>query len=92
MTDNPQRGLFFPGRSLWWRLARETKRTRSFFASRWRILDASTELALLAQSLQGMDISLLTLEERHVLAESFLNRILATPSIACRNERAEHRW
>lgn len=35
-----QRGLIFPGLPLWWRLVRETKRTRSLFARRWRVLDA----------------------------------------------------
>ena len=37
-----QGGLIFPGFPLWWRLVRETKRMRSFFASRWRVLDAHT--------------------------------------------------
>lgn len=37
-----QRGLIFPGYPLWWRLVRETKRVRSFFARRWRVLDAQT--------------------------------------------------
>lgn len=35
-----QRGLLFPHLPLWWRLVRETKRTRSLFARRWRVLDS----------------------------------------------------
>jgi len=37
-----QRGLIFPGLPPWWRLVRETKRTRSLFARRWRVLDAQS--------------------------------------------------
>lgn len=35
-------GLFFPGRPPWWRLRRETKRKRTFFSRRWRVVDTST--------------------------------------------------
>jgi hypothetical protein len=35
-----QRGLIFPGLPVWSRIVRETKRTRSLFAQRWRVLDA----------------------------------------------------
>ncbi len=37
-----ERGLFFPGFPLWWRLRRETKRLRSFFSRSWRVVDTST--------------------------------------------------
>ncbi|MFZ0157831.1 MAG: hypothetical protein WAL50_02285 [Kineosporiaceae bacterium] len=37
-----ERGLSLPGRPLWWRLVRETKRKRTLFARRWRVLDART--------------------------------------------------
>ncbi|MET7280795.1 hypothetical protein ABZS29_21330 [Kribbella sp. NPDC005582] len=37
-----ERGLLFPSVPLWWKLLRETRRTRSFFARRWRVRDART--------------------------------------------------
>jgi Cu2+-containing amine oxidase len=37
-----ERGLFFPGFPLWWRLRRETKRLRTVLSRSWRVVDTST--------------------------------------------------